>query len=348
LTETGPPQPPEEPEEGAATSEPLTESSEGPPLGRIFSLEGRPAPGLYLVAWVLSVGGVVLMFLGPMAFSDIGRTVLIIVGALALTMGLAFAAGYQIVARRDRQPDHYRGPAPLLVFGVVLAASSVLSGLLLGSGLMDPDEPVGFLASLSIVASAYAVAVWLFVVRSDALSWREMRWPVRGSSSTGQILRGVGFSAAVMLPLTIAILVFGGLLATLLGVEAPDVLPTPGSSIEALAIALAAAVVAPIGEELFFRGFALTAWRRDLGIRAAIVRSSVFFAVVHIVNITSTSFAEGAGQALLQTAVILPLGVVLGWLFVRHGMIGSITGHITYNSFLLFLLLLSTTVTQTA
>ena len=151
-----------------------------------------------------------------------------------------------------------------------------------------------------------------------------------------------------MLPVTLGILLVGGLIAALLGVEAPNVVPTPSTSLEALAVALAAAIVAPIGEELFFRGFALTAWLRDLGPRAAIGRSAVFFALIHVVNITSTDFAEGAGQALLQTAVILPLGLILGWLFVRHGMVGAITGHITYNTFLLALLLISSYVPQTA
>jgi len=340
LTGAGPTAAPEEPERDLGDS-PLTPSPPGPPGGSIFSLEGRRAPGLYLVAWVLSVGGVVLLFLAPMASSDLARMVFVAVGAVALLVGLAAAAGSQIVERRDRHPQRYRGAAPLLVFGVVLAASSILSTLLLGTGWFDPEAPIGFLTGLSLVAAGYAVVVWLFVVKSGSLSWADMGWPVRGTSTAREVLRSVGASVAVMLPMTLGILLIGGLIGTLLGVEAPSVLPTPGDSLEALAVAIAAAVVAPVGEELFFRGFALTAWRRDLGARTAIVRSAVFFALIHIVNITTTSFAEGAGQALLQTAVILPLGLVLGWLFVRHGMVGAISGHVTYNAFLLLLLLIS-------
>lgn len=347
MTGAGSSAEPEEPEQVAGES-PLAPPPEGPPGGSIFSLEGRRAPGLYLVAWVLSVGGVVLLFLAPMASSELARVVFIAVGAVALTLGLASAAGSQIVERRDRDPERYRGPAPLLIFGVVLAASSILSALLLGTGLVDPDAPVGFLLGLLLVAAGYAVVVWLFVIRSGSLSWAEMGWPVRSRGAAREVLRGVGVAVGVMLPVSVGILLIGGLLATLLGVEAPNVLPTPGDPVEALAVALAVAVVAPVGEELFFRGFALTAWLRDLGPRAAIARSAVFFALIHIVNITSTDFSEGAGQALLQTAVILPLGVVLGWLFVRHGMVGAISGHVTYNSFLLSLLLLSSYLPQTA
>ena len=124
-----------------------------------------------------------------------------------------------------------------------------------------------------------------------------------------------------MLPATLGLALLGGILARLLDVEAPSVLPVAGTSAEALAIALAAALIIPIGEELFFRGFALTAWLRDLGPRSALVRSALFFALIHIANISTTSFAEGAAQALLQTVVLLPVGLRAGLALpaARHG-----------------------------
>ncbi|MFN8623135.1 MAG: CPBP family intramembrane glutamic endopeptidase, partial [Chloroflexota bacterium] len=93
---------------------------------------------------------------------------------------------------------------------------------------------------------------------------------------------------------------------------------------------------------LFFRGFALTAWARDLPERSALIRSAVFFAVIHIANISATSFSEGARQAVLQVVVIGPVGFVLGWVFLRRGIMASIAGHVTYNGMLLVLMLLST------
>ena len=124
----------------------------GPPGSSIFSLEGRRAPGLYLVGWVSSVGGAVLLFLAPLANSDFGRVLLLVSGGAALTLGLASAAGSQTVDRRARDPGRYRGPAPLLVFGVVLAFSTLLSTLLVGSGLLQPERPFGFLLGLLLVA----------------------------------------------------------------------------------------------------------------------------------------------------------------------------------------------------
>ena len=341
MTDRGPLQPDDEAPTGPVSGELPMGPASGPPGSGIFSLEARRAPGLYLVSWVLSVGGLLLVLLvGPMASSEAARLLLVGLGAIVLTVGLASACGYQVVQRRDRPPERYRGPAPLLVFATYFFALALVGLVVVLSGVVDPAEPLGFLVIGSLQALGYAVIVWLFVVRTDALSWRRMGWPTWRGAHLREVLGGIGTAVAVMLPTTFVMLILGGILGFLLGVEAPDVLPTPGDSLEALAIATAAAVIIPTGEELFFRGFALTAWLHDLGPRSALIRSSVFFALIHIANITTDSFAQGAAQALLQSAVILPVGSVLGWLFLRRGMSGAIAGHVTYNSTLLFLSLL--------
>lgn len=310
----------------------------GPPGGRVFSLEGRPAPALYLVAWLFSVGGISALVVTSQAAPSPARMVAVIGALLAVGLGLAAGAGYQVVARRERDVRWYRGPAPLLAFGVVLAVSTLASGLLGAVGAADPERPAGFLLGLLLVAGAYAVVVWLFVVRTGALTWADMGWPTAGADRVHRSLRAIGAGSLVLLPTTFGALVLGGLVAAILRVEAPTVVPAVATSVEALAVALAAAVVAPIGEELFFRGYALTAWARDLPERTALVRSALFFALVHIANISSSSFQEGASQALLQLVVIGPVGLVLGWLFLRYGIMAAIAGHVTYNALLLALL----------
>jgi membrane protease YdiL (CAAX protease family) len=312
----------------------------GPPGGRIFSLEGRPAAGLYLVAWFFAAGGVALLFirsLGDPAAPGALRFVLGLAGVAALTVGLAAAAGYQVVARSTRDPGLYRGPSPILCFFLVLPVSTILSVIvgLLGVNI-GPDNAVGFLLGLLAVGAGYASVVWVFVVRTGALSWSEMGWPRRWSLPNA--LNSIGLAVAVMLPATFAVLIFGGLVATLLGgVHAPDVLPAAHSQLDSIAVGLAAALVAPVGEELFFRGFAVTAWLRDLGPQGALIRGAIFFAAVHVLNIQSTTFEIGARQAVLVLAEIVPLGFVLGWLFLQRGILASIAGHVTYNSILLLL-----------
>jgi membrane protease YdiL (CAAX protease family) len=322
----------------------IADPSSGPPGGRTFSLEGRPVPSLYLMAWLLTVGGLgTLVFVG-LAGPSAGGPLVALVATVALGLGLASAAGYQLVARADRHPDLYRGPSPLILFGLVLVLSTFISVGLAQVGVVDVDRPVGFLAGLLAVAATYLVVIWLFVVRGGALSWGEMGWPV-ADHSVRRLLRDAGTAILVMLPVTFGVLLWGGLLAMLLGVTAPETLPHATNATEALALVLAAAVVAPIGEEAFFRGFALTAWWRDLGSRSALIRSAVFFAVVHILNIQVAPDEAGRGlaQAILSFLVILPLGLVLGWLFQARGIVASVAGHVTYNGLLLVLVAIATT-----
>lgn len=319
---------------------------EGPPGGRIFSLEGRPAAGLYLVAWLLALIGFGVLFITFLAASEGIRPaqgvgpIFGLIGTGLLGLGLATAGGYQVVARAAmRPPQAYRGPSPLIVFGVALLVVGIASLLLEAIGLDPTGNALGFLANLAAVEVGYLVVVLLFVVRSHAMTWREMGWPVR--RPPGEVLVDVLYGAALMVPTVIGIgfiaLVVSGLLG---GVKAPDIVPTSSAGSDVLLLALATIVVAPVGEELFFRGFALSAWWRDLGVRSALIRSALFFALIHIVNVTAVDFDTGVRQVVLILAQIIPLGFVLGWLFVRRGIVASIAGHAAYNA-VIFLAVLS-------
>jgi membrane protease YdiL (CAAX protease family) len=328
-------------------SGPLSAASGPAPGGGIFSLEGRRAPGLYLVAWLLSVVGLVLLLvIGPLASSRDASLLLVVIGAILLTLGLATACGYQVLERRERSAARYRGPSPLLVFLTYFMALQVIGLVLIPEGAIDRLDPLTFLGLASLQALGYVVVVGLFVVRTDALSWSQMGWPTWQGPGLRETLRAIGEAVAVMLPTMVGMLLLGAVLAFILDVESPSILPTPGTSLEVLAIAAAAGLILPTGEELFFRGFTLTAWLRDLGPRSALLRSSLFFALIHFTNIRTGVFLEGLGQFLLQTAVLLPVGLVLGWLFLRRGMAAAIAGHVTYNSLLLFLSLLAARLPQ--
>lgn len=322
----------------------------GPPGGSVFTLEGRPAPGLYFAAWALTLFGLVLVFVGAQAASSVGP--LIVVAGLGLVgLGLSAGAGYQVLARRGRPSDRYRGPSPMLLFGIafvlsnlaglgLVVALSVLVGAAEGRALLGGERPLGLALGLLVAQLGYVAVIALFVRRTGALTWHEMGWPLDGRRAP-RFLRDAGLAMLVMLPATIGVMLLGGILALVLDVRAPSVLPSPQSSGDVVWLLLAAAVLAPIGEEIFFRGFALTAWHRDLGPRSALIRSSLLFAVVHVANVQATNFSEGVRQALLQFLVILPLGFILGWLFQRRGIIASIAGHATYNGIILVLLLIA-------
>jgi membrane protease YdiL (CAAX protease family) len=297
-----------------------------------FSLQGRPAAGLYTAAWLLGGIGFGLLFFGVGA----GANELTLIALPLVVLGLAAAGGYQVIARRGRPPGAYRGPSPLILLGLVflVVIAATLVAVVAGAGFSQPLTAAEAVLALGIQLFAYLVVGWLAVIRTGALSWREVAMPPTASGgAVAAIASAVGLIALV----TLAAVIFGGLLATLLGVEAPDVLPTPRNATEYIAVGLAAVVLAPIGEEFFFRGIALSAWLRDLGPRAALIRTTLLFALIHVVDIASDDFSTGLRQAILVVAIILPVGYALGWLYLRRGLGASIIGHATYNGALLIL-----------
>jgi len=313
---------------------PAPPTNSGPAGSGVFSLEGRPAPGLYLVAWLLAGLGLAVSFIATLAEAP-AAGVLLMVGLLMLVGGLSAGAGYQILARAARPPEAYRGPSPPLLFGLVFVLVNAVGLGLTAVGVGDIQTPLGLLVGAVILVLGYVLAVWLFVVRSGALSWRDMGLPGRGSLQNA--IGDAATAAGLMLPVTFVAVVGGGIVAVLLDAAPQSVVPAPTTSVEAVAVAIAAVVLVPIGEEVFFRGYALTAWLRDLGPRQALIRSTALFAVIHVANVQSATFDEGLRQAAVTLAVIAPLGAVLGWLYLQRGLVGAIAGHITYNGILLFL-----------
>jgi membrane protease YdiL (CAAX protease family) len=296
-----------------------------------FSIEGRPAAGLYLAGWLLSGLGLVTILLG--IFAGVPLT---LAGLPVLALGLAATAGYQVIARRADPRAAYRGPSPLLIFG--LAFFTALIGLIALVVLgVDPETPWGALAAIATQVAGYAVVGWLAVIRTNSLSWREIALPPGAMAGMAQ---SVGSALAVMLPVTLLALVLAGLIAGLLDVGAPEVLPPARSASELIAIVLAGVILAPVGEEFLFRGIAVSAWLRDLGPRSAILRATVLFAAVHVLNVNTPDPSTGVRQTILVLAVILPVGYALGWLYLRRGLAASITGHMVYNGVLLGLTVL--------
>lgn len=307
----------------------MSADPEAPRPGKTFSLEGRPAAGLYLVGWLLTGVGLGLLFVALQVAPPVGG-VLLMAALLMLGAGFSAAAGYQVVARRRRSPSQFHGASPPLLLGLQLVLSVALGIPLLVLGVPDPtSSAVGFLVVSVTLMATYVCVVWLFGVRTGAVSWSEMGFPRR--ASVGRLLGDIGFGFGTMLvvwPLTTLLVV---LLALLLNSAPPDVVPPVQSVPDTLLIALGAGLLVPIGEEVLFRGYALTAWLRDLGPRSALIRSTLFFAVAHILSVSATSFDEGARQALLTVVVITPVGAALGWIFLRRGLVAAIAGHATFN-----------------
>jgi len=99
---------------------------------------------------------------------------------------------------------------------------------------------------------------------------------------------------------------------------------TSAHGVELLLLSLGAVVLAPIGEEIFFRGVLLPAFARTIGPRTANVLQAILFGLVHLLGAPST------------WPILVPLAVV-GWicgrLYVRTGsLLVPILAHATFNA----------------
>ena len=117
-------------------------------------------------------------------------------------------------------------------------------------------------------------------------------------------------------------------------------LPEATDALGMVANLVTAAILAPIGEELFFRGFATTAWARAYGAGSAIIRGALFFAIAHVVTLFDATFEVGAQRALFSFLALLPVALALGWVFLqRRSLYAAIGLHGAFNAIQLVLLL---------
>jgi membrane protease YdiL (CAAX protease family) len=109
-------------------------------------------------------------------------------------------------------------------------------------------------------------------------------------------------------------------------------LPPSVNPVDLAANALTAGVIAPIGEELLYRGVIAQAWARQSSARRAILFSAIVFAFAHTLTVGGTSVGDAASVAAVALLVRLPLGIALGWLWIRRrSLVAAIALHATYN-----------------
>ena len=113
--------------------------------------------------------------------------------------------------------------------------------------------------------SSTSALVRLLVVDTRALTWAQMG--IRRFD--GRALSDLVGGALWALPVIVATLPVVAILGALLPVQPVSPLPPAGETLGFALNLLAGAVVAPIGEEILFRGFATTAWAQDLGSAAS-------------------------------------------------------------------------------
>ena len=180
---------------------------------------------------------------------------------------------------------------------------------------------------LSILISAIALSGAFF---GFSLAWVNVRYRqgigalgLRSTRTTADLAYGGWFGVALfgvvgflVLPLIMAIW-------TVVTGSPPDpidqpIVPGDPSTFEIVLGAFAVVVAAPLGEEVFFRGFLFGSLRGRLGFFRSALISAVIFAVFH-------------GDPLLILAMIF-VGMGLAWLYEKRGsLVAPIGAHALFN-----------------
>ena len=160
------------------------------------------------------------------------------------------------------------------------------------------------------------------------VGWLMQRYPQEWTRIWGQ--RRVRPRTCILaLAAGLAAFLLGGPVARWLSTELlSDSIPVAGVQGGALLVsfdALTAIVMAPVAEELFFRGLLFQAFARRWNVVSAAILSSVVFSLVHVRSLET--------QSLLIAAGVFVAGLVFARLFWRSGTLwAAIVGHMTVNA----------------
>jgi len=306
------------------------------PGGSVFTIEGRAAPGLFVVGWLAVILGAATLFVGFQAPRTLTASLVILAGLIVLSVGLIAAGGAQAIERRARGAA-YAGPSPFLVFAASVAISSLaasLVGLVIRIAGGSSDSPIANFLVLATVQATYVGVTRLLVVGTGALSWADMGFTRTPREAARDLVWGAWFALPI-----IGLTLLVAAVATNVVHQVPESpLPPTGTTIGLILNLLGGAVLVPFGEELIFRGVATTAWRRVYGSQRAIIQGALFFAAVHVLHVGGTGPEQAIGLALVAFVTRIPVAIALGWLFeVRRSIWASIGLHAAFNGILLVL-----------
>ncbi|MEO5939685.1 MAG: type II CAAX endopeptidase family protein [Candidatus Limnocylindrales bacterium] len=300
-----------------------------------FTIEGRVAPGLFVVGWLASISGLALVLIGLVAPSGL---LFYFLGPATLATGLIAGSGSQALERRARGFP-YAGPSPYLVLATIIAATYAVGSVVVAAlqlGLGDTNVPlyVQSLVSVAISAVVFLGILRLTVIGTNALTWLEMGW----RRFDAQAIRNLAFGAAVAVPVIGLTSIVAAALVAVFNQVPESPLPATGRADGLLIQLIAGALIAPIAEEAVFRGFAITSWQRTVGDRGALVRASLIFALAHVISVGGDSLPQVGGLIAVGFGTRIPVALALGLLYLRTRSIWAPIGlHMTFNAILLLL-----------
>jgi membrane protease YdiL (CAAX protease family) len=199
-----------------------------------------------------------------------------------------------------------------MVLAIILAG--VVIGVTGGGDGTDPDSvPGGALIAATVIQNVVLLGA------AVGFAWMTARpWPQDFGLRATRLWPAVGWAAVSVVGFLVVIL----LLSVALGVEESptgemlDQLGVGSGAGAFVAVALLLCVVAPLFEELFFRGFFFTALRSAMNVWWAAILGGLAFGSIHILNfLGGTPFAE----AIVSTVSLSVFGFLLCLVYWRTG-----------------------------
>jgi membrane protease YdiL (CAAX protease family) len=335
LASVPPPIPdPSQPAEGVRPDERLTQSDRDI-LGRYRALQVISivmiSAGLLLPLIVLATNPQILSSSQTTAALQrlIGPLLLLVIGVLLLVVGLVMNAVRALVVRAALPPQRYRGPAIFVLLLLAIIVGTVVSlgagGTVLalfaggalsvgGTLLLLTSTQIGLVAvSAGLVAAPGALAGLHLAPRSGLVR---------------SILIGLVLAVPAWVGATLLAYLATTALKALGFSEAKGILDTVLNRGDPTVILLAFILVAPVAEELFFRGVVYNAWERERGPMVAVMGSAALFAVIH--------------TSLFSLVPIFVLGVTLAMLFrSTRSLPATMAMHAAFNAISVALALLA-------
>ncbi len=238
----------------------------------------------------------------------------VVVGGVGLVLGLVIHAVRSLVVRETLPPKRYRGPS-IIVLWLLATVAANLAVVPVASGLSElvtsgTASVYSTAVTLTATQAGLVAAAALLVFAPRALAGLRLI-PRRG------LLTSMAIGLGLVIPSWIGAQVISYL--TLRALEPFGPQPEAGIADAALTnadpyvLVIALVVVAPVAEELFFRGVVYNAWEREYGPMRAIYGSAILFAVIHgSIFVIPSIFALGIVLALLFRATrSLPATIML-------------------------------------
>ncbi len=292
----------------------------GPESIRMPSWPGRLLAIVGAVVALGALGAGTMALEGTLDADAASLAWIALAGVVIFSAGLVYIAIRQIHVRRYLPPERYRGPSVFVLVGLVLVVAAVLTAPFAedAAALVLGDGDLTFLGALALLTSTQIgllLVSWLFVLRPNALAGLPS---VPGRDPGGAIRAGLGWGVVAWIGASL-VSYAAYFLFDALGLDTdPQAAEQALATIEPWLAVLAIVILAPIAEELFFRGVVFNAFLREGGRRWAFIGSSALFAVIHL--------------SLIAAVPIFLLGLALAWVYDRtNNLLAPIAMHMVVN-----------------